>query len=55
MPGGPQTGSLFTFPLAVVGDEEIQMAVVVEIEPAGPDRPHLLAVQHARRTGVPCR
>src|ERR1035438_2690045 len=33
-------------PLAVVGDEEIQQAVVVVVEPARRDRPHLPALQH---------
>ena len=46
-PGRSADGVLVYFPLAVIGDEEVQIAIVVEIEPSGRDGPHLPAFQHA--------
>ena len=39
--GVPQRGSLAAIPGHVVGDEEVQPAVVVVVEPAGGDGPQL--------------
>ena len=40
-------GVLVDLPAAVVHHEQVQQAVVVVIEPAGADRPHLLALKHS--------
>ena len=38
---------LVHFPLAVIGDEQVEQAVVVVVHPGGRNGPHLLAVEHA--------
>src|ERR1035438_4748304 len=43
---GPAKRVLVDLPLAIVGYEQVQAAVVIVIEPAGGHRPHLLSVQH---------
>src|ERR1035441_3574127 len=44
---GPAKRVLINLPLAIVGHEQVQAAVVIVVEPAGGYRPHLLSVQHS--------
>src|ERR1035441_6670355 len=43
----PAKRVLVDLPLAIVGHEQVQAAVVIVVEPAGGHRPHLLSVQHS--------